>query len=77
MFHVLMHIPKYSPEHNRTIELQRDEQKTQDVSSEYHHTSICESKRGCGGLACKEKVISVLKLLGPTLPVHRFLKKTI
>ena len=27
MFHVLMHIPKYSPEHNRTIELQRDEQK--------------------------------------------------
>ena len=28
------------------------------------------SKRGGGGLASEEKVIFVLKLLGPVLPVH-------
>ena len=42
----------------------------QDVPSECHHTSIYDSKRGCGGLANEERVIFVLKLLGPTLPVH-------
>ena len=39
----------------------------QDVPSECHHASICDSKRGGGGLASEEKVIFVLKLLGPIL----------
>ena len=42
----------------------------QDVFTECHHVSICNSKRSCGGLASEEKVIFVLKLLGPILPVH-------
>ena len=48
-----------------------------DVPSECHHTSICDSKRGGGQSASEEKVIFVLKLPGPTLPVHfhRFPKK--
>ena len=51
----------------------------QDISSECCHTSICDSKRGSGGSASEEKVISVLKLLGPNLPVHshKFHKKNI
>ena len=49
----------------------------QDVPSECHHASIRDSKRGGGGLASEEKVIFVLKLLGPILPVlsHRFHRK--
>ena len=42
----------------------------QDVPSVCHHASICDSKRGGGGLAIEEKVILLLKLLGPILPVH-------
>ena len=51
----------------------------QDVPSECHHAGICDSKRDSGGLASKEKVIFVLKLLGPILPVHshRFHKRNI
>jgi len=40
------------------------------VSSECCHTSICDSKRGSEGLAGEKKMIFVLKLLGPILPVH-------
>ena len=49
----------------------------QDVLSECHHTSICDSKRGGRGLASEERVIFVLELLGPILPVHfhRFHRK--
>ena len=42
----------------------------QDVPSECHHTSIRDGKRDCGGLASEERVIFVLKLLEPILPVH-------
>ena len=51
----------------------------QDVPSECHHASICDSKRGGRGLASEEKVIFVLELLGPILPdhFHRFHKRTI
>lgn len=42
----------------------------QNVPPECHHTTICDSKRGGGGLASEEKVIFVLELLGPILPVH-------
>ena len=51
----------------------------QDVPSECHHAGICDSKRDSGGLASKEKVIFILKLLGPILPVHshRFHKRNI
>ena len=42
----------------------------QDVPSECHYTSTCDSKRSCGGLGSEEKVIFVLKLLGPIFPVH-------
>ena len=51
----------------------------QDVPSECLHARICDSKRGGGGLASKEKVIFVLELLGPILPVHfhRFHKRSI
>ena len=42
----------------------------QDVPSEYHHASICDSKRGGRELASEERVIFVLELLGPILPVH-------
>ena len=51
----------------------------QDVPSEYHHASVCDSKRGGGGSASEEKVNFVLKLLGPMLPAHfhRFHKKNI
>ena len=51
----------------------------QDVPSECHHTSICDRERGCGGLTREEKVIFVLKLPGPILPVHfhRFHKRNI
>ena len=42
----------------------------QEVPSEGHHASICDGKRGGGGLASEEKVIFLLKLLGPILPVH-------
>ena len=42
---VPFHIPEYSADHNRSVELSRDEQKTQGVSSECHHTRICNSKR--------------------------------
>ena len=47
--------------------------------SECHHTSICDSKRGGGGLAREEKVGFVLDLLGPILPAHyqRLHKKNI
>ena len=41
--------------------------KPQDVPSECHHASIYDSRRGSGGLASEEKVIFVLKLLGPIL----------
>ena len=51
----------------------------QDVPSECHCASICDSKRGGRGLARDEKVIFVLKLLGPIIPVpfHRFRKRNI
>ena len=51
----------------------------QDVPSECHHASKCDSKRGGGGLASEENVSFVLKLLGPILPVHlhRFQKRNI
>ena len=51
----------------------------QDVPFECHHAGICDSKRDSGGLASKEKVIFVLRLLGPILPVHshRFHKRNI
>ena len=51
----------------------------QGIPSECHHATICDSKRGGGGLASEEKVIFVLKLLGPILPVHfhRFHKRSI
>ena len=51
----------------------------QDVPSECQHASIHESKRGGGGSTSEEKVIFVLKLLGPILPVHshRFHKRNI
>ena len=79
VFHVPVHIPEYSPDHNRSIKLSRDKQKNQAVPSECHHTSIHDSKRGCGGLASEEKVVFVLKLLEPVLPVHshRFHKRNI
>ena len=41
--------------------------KPQDVPSECHHASIYDSRRGTGGLASEEKVIFVLKPLGPIL----------
>ena len=44
--------------------------KTQDVSSKCHRTTICDSKRVGGGLVSKKKVIFVLELQGPMLPVH-------
>ena len=44
--------------------------KNQDAPSECHHASIFDHKRGGGGFAGEEKVIFVLKLLGPILPVH-------
>ena len=49
----------------------------QDVPTECHHASICDSKRSCGGLAGEEKAIFVIRLLGPILPVHfhRFHRK--
>ena len=51
----------------------------QDVPPECHHTSVCDSKRGGGGLASEEKVIFVLELLGSILPAHfyRFHKRNI
>ena len=57
----------------------KDMNNNQDVPSECHHASICDSKRGGRGLASEEKVIFVLKLLGPILPVpfHRFHKRNI
>ena len=39
-------------------------------SQECHHTSMCDSARGCGGLANEERVIFVRMLLEPILPVH-------
>ena len=49
----------------------------QDVLSECHHASTCDSKRGGRGLASKGRVTFVLELLGPILPVHfhRFHRK--
>ena len=76
IFHVPMHIPEYSPD---AVEMvgHKGINNNQDVPSECHHTSICDSKRGGGQSASEEKVIFVLKLLGPILPVHfhRFHKK--
>ena len=42
----------------------------QDVPSECHHISICDSKRGGDGPASEKKMIFVLELLRPILPVH-------
>ena len=38
--------------------------------SKHYHTSISDRKRDSEGPANEEKVIFVLKLLGPVLPVH-------
>ena len=54
MFHVPEHIPTYSPDLSRSSE------------SLTHYYS----KRSGGGLASKEKVIFVIRLLGPILAVH-------
>ena len=50
----------------------------QDVPSKCHHASICDNKGG-RGLASEEKVIFVLKIVGPILPFpfHRFHKRNI
>ena len=72
------HIPEYGPDRSRKGD-SYGTNNNQDVPSEGHHSSICDSKGGCGGLASEERVIFVLELLEPTLPVHfhRFHKKSI
>ena len=49
------------------------------VNNHHDVLSECDTKRGGGGLASKEKVIFVPELLGPILPVHfhRFHKRNI
>ena len=50
-----------------------------DGPSGHHQASICDTKRDGGGSASEEKVILILKLLGPILPVHihRFHKRNV
>ena len=63
------HIPEYILTAVETVS-HKGMNNNQDVPSECHHTSICDGKRGGGGLASEKKVIFVLQLLGPILPVH-------
>ena len=64
--HVPGQIPEYSPGRSGKGESQRTNNH-QDVPSECHHASIYDSRRGSGRLASEEKVIFVLKPLGPIL----------
>ena len=59
IFYVPVHIFEHIPDHRRSCkskgELQREEEKTQDVSSESCHMSLCDNRGGDRGPACEEK----------------------